>query len=446
MITRVEIDGFKSLRAVSLDLEPLTAVFGANGSGKSNLFDALQLLSALSHGDLTTAFKLTRGRTLDQFARLTRDSHETKMTLAVEVLIPREAPWAGRAFRTLGQVDSLRHTRLRYEVAIERRPEDDGTEVLHIPDEWAEAIPPSDDPWTARRTVFAEFSASDEARAEELLRMHRNELTNGLDMNVEFEMVGSYPLPIKTGRTISPAPLRFEAFLSVVSPEVQPHLAALRAELASWRFLQLDTLGLRSPSDRAGARALLPDGSNLPTVLAALPPEVRGLVRADMAALVPGFKSFEVVAKDEELVVEIEFSDGQRVPARVLSDGTLRLLATSVLLRSVAPGTFVAIEEPENGIHPGRLRTLLDRVHSITTPSRDALPVQVLVNSHSPVLLATLHDRPESIVLADLVRKGTGTRVTRLRHVAPGGGGDHDCASIREVERILETAHVEVER
>lgn len=443
MITHIEIDGFKSLQKVSLDLEPLTAVFGANGSGKSNLFDALQLLSALSHGDLTTAFKSTRGRTQDQFARIAPEASATRMTLAVEVLLPRRSPWADRAFQTVGQVDALRHTRLRYEVTIERRPEADGTETLDIPDEWARAISPTGDAWTARRTAFACFSSADEERAGDLLRMHRNDQTNGLEMDTEFETVGAYPLPIKTARTISPAPLRVSTFLSNVSLEVQPHLAALRAELASWRFLQLDTQGLRAPSDRAGSRSLLPDGSNLPTAIAALAPEVRGLVRADMAALLPGFRSFDVVPKDDGLVVEVEFNDGQRVPARVLSDGTLRLLATIVLLRSVSPGTFVAIEEPENGIHPGRLRALVDRLRALTTSDGDALPIQVLVNSHSPVLLAALHDHPESIVLADLVRHGTGGRVTRVRHVDPGGGGGQPQASLREVERILETAHVE---
>ena len=41
MITRIEIDGFKSFSDFALDLGPFHVIIGANGCGKSNLFDAL---------------------------------------------------------------------------------------------------------------------------------------------------------------------------------------------------------------------------------------------------------------------------------------------------------------------------------------------------------------------------------------------------------------------
>src|SRR5688572_20115900 len=88
MITRIEIDGFKSLRGFSLDLEPLTAVVGANGVGKSNLFDALLLLSRMGAGEkLTDAFKEGRGRILDQFSRGVEDA-AARMSFSVEALLP----------------------------------------------------------------------------------------------------------------------------------------------------------------------------------------------------------------------------------------------------------------------------------------------------------------------------------------------------------------------
>ena len=66
MITRIEVDGFKSLRDFAVDLEPLTAIVGPNGVGKSNLFDALQLLSGLADTDVVTALGEGRGGRLDQ--------------------------------------------------------------------------------------------------------------------------------------------------------------------------------------------------------------------------------------------------------------------------------------------------------------------------------------------------------------------------------------------
>jgi len=68
MITRIEIDGFKSFQGFALDLEPFSALIGPNGAGKSNLLDALSLLGRIAVGELATAFKEGRGRPQDQFA------------------------------------------------------------------------------------------------------------------------------------------------------------------------------------------------------------------------------------------------------------------------------------------------------------------------------------------------------------------------------------------
>ncbi len=45
MIERVKAQGYKSLKDVEVELQPLTVIFGPNAAGKSNLFDALALLS-----------------------------------------------------------------------------------------------------------------------------------------------------------------------------------------------------------------------------------------------------------------------------------------------------------------------------------------------------------------------------------------------------------------
>ena len=47
MLKRVHIKGYKSLQDVEIGLCPLVVLFGPNAAGKSNLLDALQLLSKL---------------------------------------------------------------------------------------------------------------------------------------------------------------------------------------------------------------------------------------------------------------------------------------------------------------------------------------------------------------------------------------------------------------
>ena len=71
------------------------------------------------------------------------------------------------------------------------------------------------------------------------------------------------------------------------------------------------------------------------------------------------------------------------------------------------------------------------------------MPPQVLLNSHSPALVAALHHQPESLVFADLVRRGDSSQVTRMRHVwRDGDPRDRGATtvSMHEVERILATA------
>lgn len=219
-------------------------------------------------------------------------------------------------------------------------------------------------------------------------------------------------------------------------------LESVGEALRGFRFLRLEPSRLRLPSDRAAPTTLTPDGSNLPTALAALAPEVRAEIRADLARIVPSFKSFEVVPIDDEFRIEVELTSGQRHSARILSDGTLRLLALFLLLRGARPGALIAIEEPENGVHPGGLRALVEEVVYATTP-RGALPPQVLLNSHSPAVVAALLHQPESLVFADLVRRGDGVQSTRMRHVwREGDPRDRGATTVsaREVERLLETA------
>lgn len=46
MLKHIEIKGYRSLKDVSLDMEPLTVLIGPNASGKSNFMDVFALLNA----------------------------------------------------------------------------------------------------------------------------------------------------------------------------------------------------------------------------------------------------------------------------------------------------------------------------------------------------------------------------------------------------------------
>ena len=89
MITRLEIDGFKSFERFELELQPFTAIVGPNASGKSNSFDALKFLARLSQTDIRNAMNDLRGEPEELF-RTTAFGSLNSMTFAIEVLLEPE--------------------------------------------------------------------------------------------------------------------------------------------------------------------------------------------------------------------------------------------------------------------------------------------------------------------------------------------------------------------
>ncbi|WP_224368676.1 AAA family ATPase [Hyalangium versicolor] len=107
-------------------------------------------------------------------------------------------------------------------------------------------------------------------------------------------------------------------------------------------------------------------------------------------------------------VLGVEEKDGRVYGADDMSDGLLLFigLAVAAQLKTQTP-CILAIEEPERGIHPRRLRDLLDQLLRLTKSG-----VQVVLTTHSPTLLDEFRDLPESVLIFDRDEKGT--HVTRL--------------------------------
>ncbi|MCZ8099517.1 MAG: AAA family ATPase, partial [Burkholderiales bacterium] len=141
MITYIKIHGFKSFHNFEMVFTPLTVVAGVNASGKSNLFDALQLLARLAEVDLKTAFSEQRGHPSELFTQYDEDDYATEMEFIVEMLVNRKVKdnWGG-------EVD-LKYTRLRYQLKIKRESNISGFENLYIVDERLENLKHNEDNW-----------------------------------------------------------------------------------------------------------------------------------------------------------------------------------------------------------------------------------------------------------------------------------------------------------
>ena len=88
---------------------------------------------------------------------------------------------------------------------------------------------------------------------------------------------------------------------------------------------------------------------------------------------------------------EVELSlleRGIAVPARVVSEGTLRILGLLALSGVEQAPALIGFEEPENGIHPRRIGAIAELLRNTTT-SRET---QLIVTTHSPILLDLIPD------------------------------------------------------
>ena len=399
MLTRLEVDGFKTFENLGVEFMPLTAILGDNASGKSNLFDVIQLLSKLATRDVMEAVKPIRGEPLELF-RQTPSGQARQIRLAAEVLVDPVVrnPWGSQA--------KLTHTRLRYEVTLERREIRPGFERIQIAHEAALPIMRKDDNWAEAQQPSRDFRRTYLKYSRQKPWLTTTPSENGLEFNIHQDGKG--------GRSRPASAATATILYSVTSAEQFPHLFALREEMRSWRLLQLAPALLREASPATANDTLNDDGANLAAVLTRLKAETRTDMQpkgvlSDIAAvlnnLVPGAGELDVELDDASRTHHLELTSRDKIPcsSRTISDGILRMTALLSLLHDPRHRGLVCIEEPENGIHPCSIRPLTQHLQSMVTDpascqgSQTPLPLkQLILNSHSPVLFSALmnHSRP----------------------------------------------------
>ena len=99
---------------------------------------------------------------------------------------------------------------------------------------------------------------------------------------------------------------------------------------------------------------------------------------------------------------------GQLVPASQASDGTLLVLAYLSILYLPKPPRLLLVEEPENGIHPKRLRDILEILRNLV---HEQPHTQVILTTHSPYVLDLF--KPEEVTLCTKMNTGE-IKITRL--------------------------------
>ena len=348
LIHRIRLTGLLSFGPGSQEVKlgPLNVLIGPNGSGKSNLIEAIGLLKAAPR-DLHAPIREGGG--------------------------VHDWIWRGDGTRGIAQVEvvlSYGESRtLRYTLAFLEK----GQRFRVNSEELRPEHPDSD-------TSDPHFS------------------TDGEMAHVDFLDLGSENEEIKMwAKEIRPD----QSVLEQVRGPMFPQLSYTAEQFERIRLFREWTFGRLSPA-RLPRKADLPndflaeDGANLGLVLNRLrrdPKSKTRLLKA-LRELYEGVEEFDVSI--EGGTVQVFLQEGNiTIPATRLSDGTLRYLGLLAILCHPKPPPLVCIEEPELGLHPDIIPDLAELLREASRRC------QLIVTTHSDILVDALTDTPESVIVCE---------------------------------------------
>ncbi|MCY4437473.1 MAG: AAA family ATPase [Chloroflexi bacterium] len=365
------MDGRKLIRTVQLEnilsygpstpvlqLEPLNVIVGPNASGKSNFLEALAILAAAPR-DLQEPLRVGGG----VVEWLWKGSEESpKATIEVTV-------------------ENLWNEPLRYRLSFSQ--------------------------------FFARFVLKDEAIEDEHSR------SPGTSPAFYYQYRDGNPVIRVDGEPSSERQLKREdvkfeqSILSQLrNPGFLSGLERLTHTFEGIRIYREFPLGHNSPLRRPQQADLiqdylLEDGSNLAAVLSYLLNQP-----ATKSRILDHIQDFHRPVQDILAALlggSIQVSFHERglyhpIPSIRLSDGTLRFLCLLAVLCHPNQPSVICIEEPETGLHPDVIPKLAKLLVEASERS------QVIVTTHSDILVDALSDTPEAVVICEKVDGATQLR------------------------------------
>jgi predicted ATPase len=144
--------------------------------------------------------------------------------------------------------------------------------------------------------------------------------------------------------------------------------------------------------------------------LSKIRPPVRRELIESLRKFYEGIEDIRLEVGGGNVLLFLVESGGREIPATRLSDGTLLYLSLLAILLNPDPGPLVAIEEPELGLHPDVIPHVADLLVQASQRT------QLVVTTHSRLLVDALTDHPSSVVVCE---KANGeSRVERLNGAA----------------------------
>lgn len=437
MLTRLKVSGFKNLADVDVRFGAFTCIAGANGVGKSNLFDAIRFLSDLADHTLLDAATSVRdedsraievrrnvGATdITSLFRKYKDENSGEIKRAEEMHFEAEMVIPETGDDDYGQQAKASATFLRYTLKLAYRNDENfsslgGLEIIYEdlhrvqgPIPKSELISATSKTWYksivyGNKTIPLISTVDDGDNLR--IKLHQDGKQGGSPVS---RLAKTLP------RTV---------LSSTNAAENQTALLA-RNEMRSWRLLQLEPTSLRRPDNFTSPTEIGEDGSHLAATLYHLAQtenfngngskskskfsRIYGQIASKLSELIDDVYSVKVDRDEQRQTLTLQVTDKNRTsyPARALSDGTLRFLALAVIELDPTAQGVICLEEPENGIHPARIPAILKLLEAIAADTTmevgsDNPLRQVIINTHSPAVVGQVKD--EDLLVAEIKAGG----------------------------------------
>jgi hypothetical protein len=349
MITRMTVENFKALRRVEVDLAPFTVLIGPNDTGKTSFLEAVYALSESTRNPLASCFW---------------------------------SPWQSRELVYKQTPDTPVH--FAAELAS-RRPDDNGK--------------PKADARLLYSLALAFFPGHACKVFEERLGL-----------------AGQQPSEVGNFKTSTVTAVLGAQQGAGISEPLQQQLRRVAELLPPAALARWDVEELAMPSRLPEQRRYPfdPSGYGLATCIAEMKlgrGEQFESLRDDFCAQFPSFQDVLIQrttvagmernqqnfqkypsSQGEGYALVLLRKDGVEIPAGLASGGTLVTLAFLTLIHLREPRKLLLIEEPENALHPGRLREIIPLLRRAISRYPDC---QVILTTHSPLLLD--HVEPEEV-------------------------------------------------
>lgn len=401
MFARIETLSYRCLRYVRQPLAPFQVLVGPNASGKSAFLDVVALLADVvqEKEGVAAAVAARAPDARDLYWMRQGDAFE----LAVEGAIPM----------SLQRRRNSAHTRVRYEVRVGLHLATGETSLL-AETLWLRPEPPAAQ---GRAVVGRTLFPMPPPPPEAIVRPSRKRTPPGWRrvLNKVPESGNDYFRSETSGwNNLFRLGPRRSALANLPEDEEKFPVSIWfrRMLLEGVQRLALNSAALRRPSPPGSPRRFQPDGSNLPWVVKDLedraPERLREWV-AHVRTALPDLRAIRTVERPEDRhrYLVLDYGTGLQAPSWLVSDGTLRLLALTVLAYIPDLEGIYLIEEPENGIHPRAVETVLQSLSSV-------YGAQVLLATHSPVILSLA--RPEQVLCFDRTDEGATDIVRGSEH------------------------------